>query len=48
MIRALGQNDFFENLNDPLYYGDVYSTLVRAGGRVRRNDGYGVAALVQA
>ncbi|MCX7099914.1 MAG: phage capsid protein, partial [Methylobacter sp.] len=48
VIRALGQNDFFENLNDPTYYGDIYSTLVRAGGRVRRNDGCGVAALVQA
>ena len=48
VIRALGQNDFFENLTDALYYGDVYSTLVRAGGRIRRNDGYGVAALIQA
>jgi len=48
VIRALGHNDFFENLNDPLYYGDVYSTLVRAGGRIRRNDGAGVAVLVQA
>ena len=48
VIRAIGKNDFFEALNDPQYYGDIYSTLVRAGGRIRRYDGYGVAALVQA
>ena len=48
VIRALGQNDFFEDLANPTYYGDIYSALVRAGGRIRRNDGYGVAALIQA
>ncbi len=48
VIRALGQNDFFEHIASPLYYGDIYSVLVRAGGRIRRNDAAGVIALVQA
>ncbi len=46
--RALGQVKFFEKLNDPEYYGNIYSALLRAGGRIRRNDGYGVVSLVQA
>lgn len=48
VIRALGQNEFFENIKDPTYYGDIYSALIRAGGRKKRNDGVGVVALVQA
>lgn len=47
VIRALGTNDFFENTNDPTYYGDIYSALVRAGGRKRRNDAKGVVAIIQ-
>ncbi len=45
--RALGTVDFFENLGDPTYYGDIYSALVRMGGRKRRNDQKGVVAIVQ-
>lgn len=45
--RALGTVKFFENLNDPQYYGDVYSALVKFGGRVRREDGKGIVAIVQ-
>lgn len=48
VIRALGQKEFFENENDPTYYGDVYSALLRAGGRIKRSDSKGVIALVQA
>lgn len=48
VIRALGENELFENLGDATYYGDLYSALVRAGGRKKRNDGKGVVALVQA
>ncbi|MBX6361255.1 MAG: hypothetical protein IRZ03_14385 [Acidobacterium ailaaui] len=44
---ALGDTKLFQNTNDALYYGDVYSALVMAGGRVRRNDGLGVYAIVQ-
>lgn len=48
VIRALGNNELFEDIGNPTYYGDIYSALVRAGGRVRRNDSKGVIALVQA
>ncbi|MEJ5316778.1 MAG: phage capsid protein [Tenuifilum sp.] len=48
VIRAMGDHEFFENEKDPTYYGSIYSALVRAGGRIRRNDAKGVIALVQA
>lgn len=44
---ALGEIQFFEKLDDPQYYGDVYSAIVRMGARVRRNDEKGVVAIVQ-
>jgi len=47
VIRALGTKEFFENEKDATYYGDIYSALLRAGGRKKRNDGKGVIALVQ-
>lgn len=47
VCRALGQVEAFENEGDPTYYGDIYSFLVRAGGRIMRKDMKGVAALVQ-
>ena len=43
--RAKGTIDFFENIADAQYYGDVYSALVRMGGRIRRPEG--VVAIVQ-
>lgn len=46
--RALGLVDFFERLGDPTYYGDIYSALVRVGGRIRRADAKGIIAIVQA
>lgn len=45
--RALGAVDFFENIGDPTYYGDIYSALVRMGGRKRRNDQKGICAIIQ-
>lgn len=45
--RALGEVKIFEQLGNPTYYGDVYSVLLRMGGRIRRVDGKGVVALVQ-
>lgn len=44
--RALGTVKFFESLDEPTMYGDVYSALVRHGGRLRRPEG--VVAIVQA
>lgn len=44
---ALGEVKFFENPGDALYYGDVYSGLVRFGGRKRRRNAEGVVSIVQ-
>jgi hypothetical protein len=37
----------FESEKDPLYYADIYSFLVRAGGRPMRNGVEGLLAIVQ-
>ena len=47
VCRALGEVKVFENEGDPLYYGDIYSFLVRAGGRIMRNDLKGICAILQ-
>lgn len=44
---AIGDKKLFQNTADALYYGDVHSALVMAGGRVRRADGLGIYNLVQ-
>jgi hypothetical protein len=46
--RAIGTKKFFERKDDPTYYGDVYSALLRMGGRRRRSDNAGIVAIVQA
>lgn len=48
LSRALGEVKIFDRPNDPLYYGDIVSFLVRCGGKCRRNDKKGLIALVQA
>ena len=45
--KAIGTLDFFEDLKNPTYYGDIYSALVMAGGQKRRLDGKGVISIVQ-
>jgi hypothetical protein len=45
--RAKGTIQFFETLGDATYQGDIYSALIKVGGRIRRNAGDGVAAIVQ-
>lgn len=47
LATAIGDMKLFQNSNDALYYGDVHSALVMAGGRVRREDGLGIYAIVQ-
>lgn len=47
VARALGEVKFFENVDRAEYFGDVYSALLRFGGRRRRNDSYGVGAIIQ-
>lgn len=44
---AIGDTKLFQDKDNPLYYGDVNSALVMAGGRVRRGDGLGVFVLAQ-
>lgn len=47
VCRALGEVKPFESVDDPTYYGDIYSFLVRAGGRPMRNDVKGLLAIIQ-
>lgn len=46
VCRAVGEVTVFEDNNNPLYYGDLFSALVRMGGRIRRTSG--VIAVVEA
>ncbi len=47
VTRALGERKMYQRLNDPLYYGDIYSMLLRMGGMRRRADNNGIVAIVQ-
>lgn len=44
---AFGGVEAFENIGDPQFYGDVYSFLVRSGGRARRTGYEGIVLLKQ-
>ncbi|MCW0497801.1 hypothetical protein D1Z97_10740 [Riemerella anatipestifer] len=46
--KAYGDIETFDRERDPQYYGDIYSFLVRMGGRAKRKDFEGVAVLKQA
>lgn len=46
--KAVGATKAFEDLGNPLYYGDIYSFLVRMGGRARRKNFEGLAVMKQA
>lgn len=46
--RAKGEVKIFMNEKDATFYGDVFSALVRAGGRKKRADEVGVIQLVEA
>ena len=41
VCRALGEHEMFFKENDPLYYADVLSFLVRVGGRHMNTEGVG-------
>lgn len=45
--RALGEVKMFDDTDNPTYYGDIYSFLVRTGGSVRRYDKKGVYLLAE-
>lgn len=44
---AMGEVVMFDSVNNPTYYGDIYSFLVRTGGAKRRTDGKGIMAIVE-
>lgn len=47
VTKAVGDTQLFDDQGNPLYYGDVYSSLLKAGGRCRREDWKGVISIVQ-
>jgi hypothetical protein len=48
VCRAIGDTKPFQDRDNPLYYGDIWSMILRAGGRKIREDNKGVIAIVQA
>lgn len=47
VAKALGDVKPFQDTDNPMYYGDIFSALVKSGGRARRGDWCGVVAIVQ-
>jgi N4-gp56 family major capsid protein len=45
--RAEGKIKVYSNLDDPTFYGSVFSAAIRAGGRIARADQRGVIAMVE-
>lgn len=48
VAKAMGDTKPFQNMDDPMYFGDIFSALVKSGGRCRRGDWKGVIAIRQA
>lgn len=48
VTKALGDTKLFQDMDNPLYYGDIHSGLVKMGGRCRREDWKGIGIVVQA
>lgn len=47
VCRAIGDTKLFTDRDNPLYQGDLFSAIMRAGGRKVREDNNGVIAIVQ-
>lgn len=45
--HAFGQAKMFSKLDDPTYYSDIYSFLMRVGGDIRRYDKKGVFLIAE-
>lgn len=43
--NAIGDVEFFQEQGNPMYFGDIYSAILRASGRIRREDS--VITLIQ-
>ncbi|WP_290872436.1 hypothetical protein [Flavobacterium sp.] len=48
VTKALGSTELFQDMGNPLYYGDIHSGLVKMGGRCKREDWKGIGIIVQA
>jgi hypothetical protein len=48
VAAALGETFVFDNLNDPQYYGSIFSALTRGGGQKYYSSQEGVLAIVEA
>ena len=46
--KAIGTTKAFDDIGNPVYYGDIYSFLVRMGGRARRKNFEGIVIMKQA
>lgn len=46
--RALGEVKMFDSMDNPTYYGDIYSFLMRVGGSKRRYDSKGICTIAEA
>jgi hypothetical protein len=46
--RAMGETKMFDKMDDPTYYGDIYSFLTRVGGSPRRYDKNGIYVIAEA
>lgn len=47
VTKAIGEIKAFSDIDNPMYYGNIYSFLVKMGGRARYADWTGIGALVQ-
>lgn len=48
VTKAMGDTKLFQDFDNPLYYGDLQSGLVKMGGRCAREDWKGLGLIVQA
>lgn len=46
--KAIGTTKAFDDIGNPVYFGDIYSFLVRMGGRARRKNFEGIVIMKQA
>lgn len=47
VTKASGDTELFQDIGNPLYYGDIHSGLIKHGGRCRREDWRGLMTIVQ-
>jgi hypothetical protein len=48
VAKSTGDTELFQDMGNPLYYGDIHSGLIKTGGRCRREDWKGVLTINQA